>query len=236
MMATGEAFAYGIERLPELGAASVGVHLDATSTGTPVSPPGEIPSLVDAAGKFLPRRTPDSAASMRPEDVYLEFRRQIQRVLDAGVRVSHLDNHHNWVYFAPALFRVTARLAREFGLLLRVPFGNYTPERVKTLAGMTGLAESAILEAAESCLRIVREEGVPHTDTFWIEYTSLHRTHEALGALVAALPEGVAEVCVHPGEDTDRQKQELAILLEAAEAGTLRALGLELVGYEAVRR
>ncbi len=46
MMATGEAFTYGIERLPELGTVSVGVHLDTTSGGG-------VPVVVEMYGPAL---------------------------------------------------------------------------------------------------------------------------------------------------------------------------------------
>lgn len=236
MMATGEAFAYGIERREELGSVSVGVHLDATS-GVPVSPAREIPSLVDDSGRFRPRRDPASVTGMSVAEMELEFRRQIQRVLAAGIRVSHIDNHHNWVYFSPEHFRATARLAREFGVPLRVPFSSFTDERVAVIARMTGLPESDVRAAVDACCSTIAELGVAHTDHFWIEFTSIHRTADYLEKLLRELPEGTSEVCVHPGTATDRQKQELEILLGLG-SGTALARGsdLQLVTYEAVGR
>ena len=236
IMATGAAFDYGIERLSSLGKASIGVHLDATS-GTPVSPRAEIASLIDAAGRFVPRRDAAAVASMNPAELETEFRAQIRRVLDAGVKVSHLDNHHNWIYFSANHFRIVAKLAREFSLPLRFPFGSLSDDRVAVISQLVGLPEASTRSAIESCRSIMKELAVRHTDYFWIEFTSIHRTFEYLQSLLRDIPEGTSEICVHPGLETDRQKQELGILLQAAAEGALRKIsGLELVTYSEAMR
>jgi hypothetical protein len=236
MMATGEAFAYGIERKAELGATSIGVHLDATS-GRPVSPAREIPSLVDDAGRFRQRRGPASVVGMSVAEMELEFRRQIERIREAGISVSHLDNHHNWVYFSPEHFRATARLAREYGIPLRVPFSSFTPDRVAVIAGMTGLSDVDVRAAVEACCSSAAELGVAHTDYFWIEFTSIHRSSGYLAELLRDLPAGTSEICVHPGLDTDRQKQELEILLGLAKSRTLNQVpDLALATYSELAR
>ena len=78
MMTTGEAFTYGIARLPGILTASIGVHLNVTS-GKPLSPAEQIPSLLDSSGRFITRNDPASIASIRTDELELEFRRQIER-------------------------------------------------------------------------------------------------------------------------------------------------------------
>lgn len=238
MMATGEAFDYGLERLAELGlnGASIGVHLNVTS-GESISHPSEIPSLLDSTGRFVPRRESAVVAAMKPEELEAEFRRQIERVLKAGIRVSHLDNHHNWIYFSPTHFRVVTKLANELELPLRYPFGRMSDQRLVVIAGLIGLSEKAANDAIMECHSAMEEFEVQHTDSFWIEFTSIHRSREYLKKLLSEMPVGISELCVHPGLDSDRRKQELTILLEAASEGWVQQVpDLQLASYSAVGR
>jgi predicted glycoside hydrolase/deacetylase ChbG (UPF0249 family) len=234
IMATGDAFEYGVERLSELGTISVGVHLNAT-TGSPLSPVAEVSSLVDSAGQFQPRRELEATLRMNPVEVEAEFRRQIRRVTDAGISISHLDNHHNWVYFAPTYFRLTARLAQELGIPLRFPFGSLTDQRISDIARMSGNTEPDVKEAAASCLAILDEHRVLRTESFWIEFTSIHRSEEYLMQLLSNLPDGVSELCVHPGLESDRQRLELALLLKLTPSA-LEQHDVELANYKAVKK
>jgi chitin disaccharide deacetylase len=93
----------------------VGVHLQLTS-GVPVSPAREVPTLLAPdTGRFGDPRTADP----NPDEVELEWRRQIQTAGELlGGPPSHLDSHHD-VHRLPGLTAVYVGLAREFGLAVR---------------------------------------------------------------------------------------------------------------------
>ncbi len=239
LMATGAAFDYAIEKLTnqkDMRNFSVGIHLDATS-GTPRLSPTDTPSLVGPNGRFLPRNEPGSTRSIHPNELYLEFKAQIERVLAAGIQPSHLDNHYSWVYFDSRLFEVVARLASQYSLPIRFPFANLSATRSATIAAKLGVPEADFTQSASEAQNLVSHYRVSTPDFFWIEFTALDRTHAGLKNLIANLPRGIHELCVHPGTDSERQLAEFGILSQL-DADQLRSLnpGMELVSYSSVGR
>lgn len=99
-------------------AVDLGVHLNLLR-GRPLSPPDELPGLVDGGGCFLGsylrlwRRR--CRGGLPLEAVEREWRRQVERVLELGVRPGHLDSEkhlHAW----PELMPLAVRLARDYGI------------------------------------------------------------------------------------------------------------------------
>jgi predicted glycoside hydrolase/deacetylase ChbG (UPF0249 family) len=100
-----------------------GVHLDLLD-GAPLSPVGEISSLVDERGRFHPLRAlllRFASGRVRTDEVELEWSRQIERALGDGLRPTHLNGHYH-LHLLPGVFGVTVRLASRFGMgWVRVP-------------------------------------------------------------------------------------------------------------------
>ncbi len=83
----------------------VGAHLQLTD-GVPCCDPREIPSLVNGEGRF-PRSWNDLAADrLNPDEIRKEWTAQIDRVLDWGIRPSHLDTHHHVHRFGTTISRL----------------------------------------------------------------------------------------------------------------------------------
>ena len=248
IMATGKAFDYGITRaraiqgdrsiglhgeMPDL---SFGVHLDAT-TGIPLSAPDEIPSLLDQSGRFRQWMQPGSINGIETEHLEREFRRQIERVLNTKIDVTHLDNHLNWIYFDTRLFRVVTDLAREFDLPLRFPFGGMSSERADRIASHYRIPMAEFTRAISETTAIIKEVGVRTADQFWIEFTSIDRSEEAIEHFITELRPGITELCVHPGGDTPRQIQEYSLLTRYPAQRLLEiAPNIELKSFTALRR
>lgn len=74
-------------------ALSVGLHLNLTY-GRPVLPPGDVHSLVNAAGQFT-KDVPRLIAHGRSDEIQSEFWAQADRFLAAGLLPTHIDTHHN---------------------------------------------------------------------------------------------------------------------------------------------
>lgn len=93
---------------------AVGLHLNLT-TGTPVSRPIDIPSLVRADGSFhshaeFKRRLMTMRISLR--DVEHEFSSQVAAARALGLLATHIDTHHHlhlWIPVARAMQRVGRR-------------------------------------------------------------------------------------------------------------------------------
>jgi predicted glycoside hydrolase/deacetylase ChbG (UPF0249 family) len=105
---------------------SHGVHLTAISEHVmfrwrPLTSPDKIPSLVDGEG-FLPLETEKSNLLTRAavNEVELEWRAQIENAYARGLKPVQLDSHCNVHDAREDIFDMTVRLAREYGLALRV--------------------------------------------------------------------------------------------------------------------
>lgn len=121
VMANGPALAARAAELASLESISVGVHLNAT-LGRPLTErmraclaPSEVfPAKFALALRVLKGRIPVAA-------VLEEWRAQIRRCLDLGLRPAFLNSHEH-VHVLPSLHRAALHLAREFGISnVRVP-------------------------------------------------------------------------------------------------------------------
>lgn len=199
-----EALAFAASR-PDL---DVGVHLVLTSEWThyrwrPLT--GSDTSLVDAAG-FFPTDVLSVEQNASDEDVAAELSAQLQTALDAGVDVTHLDNHMGSVYglvtgrdFLQPVFELAAR----HGLPFRLP------------RSMDGVGEHPALQAQlDRAAAAADASGVELIDRLWSHPFELLRegapdeeTYEEVRAgfiaLLRAVPAGVTEIYLHPMVDDD---------------------------------
>jgi predicted glycoside hydrolase/deacetylase ChbG (UPF0249 family) len=103
IVANGKAFDDAVVRLREVPALEVGVHLalveeHALTTGQP-----------------MPRNHVRFLLSRRRIDVERELRTQVERVLAAGLRVTHLNGHQH-LHLLPGVFTIVVKLASEYGI------------------------------------------------------------------------------------------------------------------------
>ena len=170
-----------------------GVHLTAISEWVdyrwgPVTAREKVPSLLDKGlpGQGLPgqgryfydfEQMPEFLAQVRLDQLEMEFRTQIETVLAAGLRPTHLDWHCIRIGGRDDIFRVMLRLAREFGLALRVA-GRFWIEKLQS-------------------------RGFPTNDYDFLDSYSLDPVNKAAryAELLRELPAGLSEWAVHPGLD-----------------------------------
>lgn len=87
----------------------------------PLTSKGAVSSLVDELGYFyISDRHPEFLARARLDEVELEYHAQIEAVLSAQIHPTHLDFHSLADGGRADIFEMTLRLAREYGLALRV--------------------------------------------------------------------------------------------------------------------
>jgi chitin disaccharide deacetylase len=108
--------------LKETPRLDLGVHLVLTS-GKPLQPAAQIPSLTTPEGSFHNlAQFVSLAPSLNLEEVRAEWRAQIEAfIATAGNNPTHLDSHHHSSYFTPGLLQAMFELAREYGLPIRLP-------------------------------------------------------------------------------------------------------------------
>ncbi len=161
-----------------------GVHLTAISDSThnrwrPVADPAKVPSLLDEAGYFYDfDHMGEFMARVRLDQLEIEFRTQIEVVLAAGLRPSHLDWHSLRISKRDDIFDVMFGLAREYGLALRV--------------------------SSRSSAAKLQSQGLPAVDHDFLDSYGLDPATRAAryAELLHELPDGLNEWAVHPGLDT----------------------------------
>lgn len=103
-----------------------GIHLTVISDPVdyrwgPVNGREKAPSLVDRAGYFYNFEvTPVLLAQAKLDQLQVEFKAQIKTVLAAGLQPTHLDWHALCYGDRTDIFDLMIRLAKEYGLALRV--------------------------------------------------------------------------------------------------------------------
>lgn len=116
MMVNMPAFAHAVELGKENPQLGIGVHLVLTC-GQPVHP--TVPTLTDESGAF--RRGQQHLMDARPEEIEQEWTAQIERFLQSGLELTHLDSHHH-VHAHPAVLPIMLRLAKKYDVPIRNPW------------------------------------------------------------------------------------------------------------------
>ena len=241
VVACGEAFDHAVEILRTCPNLDVGVHLTLVGGERPLCPPGEIPSLVGVDGRF-----PHSYRQFvwrlwraRPAEIRRELEAQIQRVIRAGLKPTHLDSHQH-VHVLPKVWAVIKDLARGYGIRwIRAPrfasvFANRRSYQDPFFrAGMN----LATLATASSIFSAEPQEGIP---TIGLE-SSGRLGEETLANLITGLGAGVFELVAHPGVTTPglcarypwnfEWSQELAALTSPRISEALRSSGVRLTRF-----
>jgi predicted glycoside hydrolase/deacetylase ChbG (UPF0249 family) len=211
MVANEHAFDHAVALLTEVPHLAIGVHLNITH-GVPVLPEVRVFSLVDEDGlfhrrnRFLQRMVTGRIDLVQVED---EFRAQIEKVMDAGIRPSHLDSHES-IHMYPSIFRVVASLARELRLPVRLqdePMSHQafaSRESYLRYVSSEAFAKNQVMKTLSRRYRVLlRDWGIPTSDSFLSTFNCLRKDPKDLeGSLVRELENlrpGVTELMVHPG-------------------------------------
>ncbi len=211
----------GVEEAARLGGklvgCSLGAHLNIT-WGRPVGPTEGLEPLLNDAGEFARVAFDADFTPALREAVAREWCCQVRRLLDLGVRLTHLDSHEH-VHTLPPLFLAFKAVQRRFGIRrARLSKNLYSADLPP--AGRALLVKKALWNFA---LR-----GVYRTRTTrW--FTDLQSLLSAIGDGVHVGP-GSVEAMVHPGATEDPR---MVMEVEQLKRGALRAAlgGYRLVSY-----
>ena len=210
LMANGMAFEHAVAAGSAVPALGVGVHLNLTQ-GRPVCIASRIPSIVTPEGLFYP--SPGELArrilARKVELLHIEneLRCQIQKIVSAGIRITHLDGHKH-VHLLPPIFEVVLKLAREFGILcVRCPIEPARSALGPLRSGRRGwprMAKQYFLGRALSSLagwqaEKVSEAGLHRPDHFYGLSQTGFLDRELLELMVLEVPDGTTEIMCHPG-------------------------------------
>jgi chitin disaccharide deacetylase len=189
----------------------------------PVAPRDEVPSLIDESGRFygLDRRA-DFLRGAQLDELEVEFTAQIDTVVNAELRPTHLDWHCLANGGRADIFELTLRLAKERGLALRVHGGPW----IDTLRG----------------------QGLPTDDHDPVDSYALDPVgkSERYVKMLRDLPVGLSEWMVHPALDGPELRvmepaswqvrhTDYEFLISAAARDTIEDEGIVLLSYEPLR-
>jgi hopanoid biosynthesis associated protein HpnK len=227
---------------PQLG---IGLHFNITQ-GRPVADAAKVRSLLNAQGQFTGTSTTLAVRSLlgrlRTEEIIIELRAQLERALDAGLMLTHVDSHKH-AHALPQVFEAVARTLPEYGvgavrMMLETPrFGGTSLKSAKQSTVGLGVAR-----LCRTNLAACRQSKLVTTDAFFGIAQTGFWTKPWLMDLIAHMPAGVSELMCHPGyADAELTRfetrlhtsrgQELSLLTDPEIKETLEAQGVQLVNF-----
>jgi predicted glycoside hydrolase/deacetylase ChbG (UPF0249 family) len=249
LMATGGAFDDAVAVAlahPTLG---VGCHVVLTD-GVPASSPQNIPTLLGPDGKTFRTSLLDFVQALlrgkiSRDDIEREALAQIQKLQNAGIRVTHLDTHKHTHLF-PAVTRPLLKIAERCSIgAIRQPFEQSWSMGLGHGGFVRRLQITALgrLQSSFERQSQIRNAHVLTTDgSIGISATG-NLYAQTLREILHALPsEGTFELCCHPGyNDSDldrvttrlrshRDVERIALLAEVP-ARTLQPNAPQLINY-----
>jgi hopanoid biosynthesis associated protein HpnK len=202
IIACGQAFDHAVELARDCPSLDIGVHL--TLTGErPLSPPARIGTLIDEKCLFRKHISsllgPLLLRNLSLEEVERELRAQIVKVLDHGIRVSHLDGHQH-IHVLPGISRLVKELASEFSIpAIRYPRESLRLHMLKDTSAWGRLASQMLLN---TFCRLSPLRTATHPEHFSGFYFGGRMNETNLIAALATLPgKGTVELMCHPGEE-----------------------------------
>jgi len=232
LMANGVAFDHAVELAHRNPSLDIGCHLVLVGGASMLHPNRPYPATV----KHLL-----GALARRELDIEKELDAQVRRIVDAGLKPSHLDTHKH-THLLPPVLRAVCRLAERYGIpWVRRPFdypmqAGSVPLQRKVLTSTLGFMRPWFH-------RVLGEHGCRTTNHFaGFRVTGFLRTGE-LVELLEQLPDGSTEFMTHPGFCTaelmqsrtrlkESRKCELDALCAAETRSAIERLGIRLTSYQ----
>ena len=179
---------------------STGIHLNITD-GKPVSNTRDIDFLLNGGGAFYGNhlktiRSLVSHINCLP-NIKAEFEEQIKKLLDSGVRVSHIDSHGH-IHLLPHLLKAVTELAKTF----HIPFVRIPKERLFCYGPPARWKDILIINLlSKLAVNNLKREKLRYVDDFIGIESAGKITKKRLINLIRKINCGVTEMAVHPGEN-----------------------------------
>lgn len=248
LMAGGDAFDEAVEMARSMPSLGIGIHLTLVGGIKPVLPPSEVPSLTwdngvfcHDYGKLIVR---DLEGKILLSEVYAEWDAQIQKIMNTGLPVTHMDGHqhmHMWPHFYP----IARDLAKKYHIsCMRVP-----DEDV-----LFGMKEGHIIRwAAKNGLSLLsrmhrpdlKKNHIRTNDHFFGMLYGGHLSPERFAEFILQTKPGITEIMCHPSADTRAMEDtfhwgyhgedELAGLLADINRELIAKKQISLISYRDVR-
>jgi hopanoid biosynthesis associated protein HpnK len=228
LMANMPAFDAAVRLAGEHPSLGVGLHINITQ-GRPVAAASRVGSLINDRGEFwgtsgaiLKRML---AGKLKIEDVVVELRAQIEKALNAGLRLTHVDSHKH-THALPQICEAIISTIKEYGIdAVRAPRERWRFDRaaesfevIKQSAGAFGISQLCRVSDAR-----LKKSNVKTPDFFFGVARTGFWTKSWLIDLIERLPAGVSELMCHPGYE-DAELDGVKTRLRASRTNELRLL------------
>lgn len=219
-----------LKNIPRIG---VGIHINLLD-GKPISPSNLIPSLLDQDGLFLNAKSIFKKAlsgKISSREIGIEIKAQVDFLLDYGLNLTHADSHQHLHHF-PILGKLIREQLSSLGIKKirnsALTVVNLKPRSI-ILAGFTKFSpiEKALFSTTQGLISDL-SFGSEITQSSLAE--SIKRSFTTKSDL---------ELMTHPAVSNradsylDR-KREFELWMDLDTENFLRALGIEMVNYQAI--
>jgi predicted glycoside hydrolase/deacetylase ChbG (UPF0249 family) len=224
LMACGAAFDDAVRLARETPSLDIGCHL--VLVGAPPFPESVAGLIQSLALKRI--------------RVYEELSAQVHRILDTGLRPTHLDTHKH-THLLPPVLEAVARISEELAIpWVRRPFDfPLQPDGIGWTKRMISRSFSGVRGRFR---RVLTRHGCRFTDHFAGFQITGHYNAASLVKLIRALPEGSTEFMCHPGHCgtelraartrlKESREEELRALTSPEVRQALEEEGIRLVGF-----
>jgi len=234
LMANGDAFDDAVRLAGEVPTLDIGVHFVLVGGNSLLDGRPAFPATVSQLMQ---------AMALGRIRIYEELRAQIERIVAAGLRPSHVDTHKH-THLLPPVLDAVARLAEEFGVpWVRRPFDLPLSGGPSEAPWSTRAVSRAFGFVRRQFHMKLERHHCRTTDWFaGFQITGRYGAEDVLH-LLRNLPEGSTEFMVHPGfcgEELraartrlkESRAAELAALTDARVVECVEEMGIRLVRYE----
>ena len=200
IMACGKAFEHAVELIKAERTLDVGIHLTLAEEH-PVLHPDDIPSLVVENGHFYPHAKHFFMRYIQNkiaiDEVRREFKAQFEKVLDYGVRLTHIDSHQH-IHILPKIFELTVEIAKKYRIkIIRTPNEKIQQYMFYRLPSYPRLVQLLIIK---TILRFVNHNKEYISPQFFGFFYGGKLDRNNLMRVIDTLPKhGVGEIMCHPG-------------------------------------
>lgn len=248
LMAGGDAFDEAVEMARSMPSLGIGIHLTLVGGIKSVLPPSEVPSLTwdngvfcHDYGKLIVR---DLEGKILLSEVYAEWDAQIQKIMNTGLPVTHMDGHqhmHMWPHFYP----IARDLAKKYHIsCMRVPdedvlFGMKDGHIIRW-AAKNGLSLLSRMHRPD-----LKKNHIRTNDHFFGMLYGGHLSPERFAKFILQTKPGITEIMCHPSADTRAMEDtfhwryhgedELAGLLADINRELIAKKQISLISYRDVR-
>lgn len=248
LMAGGDAFDEAVEMARSMPSLGIGIHLTLVGGIKSVLPPSEMPSLTwdngvfcHDYGKLIVR---DLEGKILLSEVYAEWDAQIQKIMNTGLPVTHMDGHqhmHMWPHFYP----IARDLAKKYHIsCMRVPdedvlFGMKDGHIIRW-AAKNGLSLLSRMHRPD-----LKKNHIRTNDHFFGMLYGGHLSPERFAKFILQTKPGITEIMCHPSADTRAMEDtfhwgyhgedELAGLLADINRELIAKKQISLISYRDVR-